>query len=107
MKNAWPELSKTQASNLNNPLKKGWNAMKNPYRRYKVGEVIQVSERDYMGGNTPNNKAKRIVNTYKVVQDYPLFVVCERKARYGSAKIKITIPKWNIEHSSREGVVIL
>lgn len=81
--------------------------MKNPYRRYKVGEVIQVSERDYMGGNTPNNKAKRIVNTYKVIYDHPLFVVCERKARYGSAKIKITIPKWNIEHSSREGVVIL
>ena len=36
--------------------------MKNPYRRYKVGEVIQVSERDYMGGNAPNNKAERIVN---------------------------------------------
>lgn len=81
--------------------------MKNPYRRYKVGEVIQVSERDYMGGKAPNNKAERIVNTYKVVQDYSLFVVCERKARYGSAKIRISIQKWDIEHSTREGVVIL
>ena len=80
--------------------------MKNPYRRYKVGEVIQVSERDYMGGNAPNNKDERIVNTYKVVQDYPLFVVCERKAKFTNANIRISIQKWDIEHSTREGVVM-
>lgn len=81
--------------------------MKSTYKKYKKGEVIQVNERDYIGGDDPNNKAARNINTYKVIYDHPLFVVCERKARYGSAKIKITIPKWNIEHSSREGVVIL
>lgn len=81
--------------------------MKSCYRRYKIGELVNVKEREYNAGNDPNHKSVMLNNTYKVIYDHPLFVVCERKARYGSAKIKITIPKWNIEHSSREGVVIL
>ena len=81
--------------------------MKSTYKRYKKGEVVQVSERDYNAGNDPNNRAERTINTYKVIYDHPLFVVCERKAKFGNAKIKITIPKWDLEHSSRESVVIL
>ena len=81
--------------------------MKSTYRRCKIGEVVQVSERDYTGGNEPNNQAGRNINTYKVIYDHPLFVVCERKAKFGNAKIKITIPKLDIERSSHEGVVIL
>ena len=81
--------------------------MKSTYRRCKIGEVVQVSERDYTGGNDPNNQAARNINTYKVIYDHPLFVVCERKAKLGNAKLIITIPKWDIERSSHEGVVIL
>lgn len=69
------------------------------YRKYKVGEEIKISERDYNAGNEPNNRGERTINTYKVIQDYPLFVVCERKAKCGNAIIRTSVLKSDLEMS--------
>lgn len=76
--------------------------MKYFYRKYRVGEIIRVSEREYNGGDDPLNRAKRNINAYKVIQDYPLFVVCERKSRSnlfsGPVTIRTSFLKWDLEH---------
>ena len=72
--------------------------MKCRHRRYKIGETVQVSERDYNGGDDSAKKALREINTYKVIQDYPLFVVCERKSKFGNVTIRTSFLKWDLEH---------
>lgn len=67
-------------------------------RRYKIGETVQVSERDYTFGNDPNGKTAISLNKYKVIEDYPLFVICERKAKFGNATIRTSFLKWDLEH---------
>ena len=78
--------------------------MKYFYRKYRVGEIIRVSEREYNGGDDPLNRAKRNINAYKVIQDYPLFVVCERTSRNnlfsGPATIRTSFLKWDLEHGA-------
>lgn len=81
--------------------------MKSKYRRYKIGELIKVSERDYTAGNDAMNRADRTTNTYRVSRDHPLFIIGERKAKNGNAIIHVTISKWDLEHSVQDGVVIL
>lgn len=74
------------------------------YRKYKIGETIRVSEKEYTCGNDPLNRAKRVLNTYKVVQDYPLFVVCERQPRskmlQEHATMRTTFLKWDLERQA-------
>ena len=74
--------------------------MKSPYRKYKIGETVKVSEREYNSGDDPARKAIRNVNTYKVIGGYPLFVVCERKSKFGNAKIRTSFLKWDLEHGT-------
>lgn len=75
--------------------------MKSCYRRYKIGELVNVKEREYNAGNDPNHKSVMLNNTYKVVQDYPLFVVCERKAKNDSTvTIRTSFLKWDLEHGT-------
>ena len=93
-------MSKTQASNSNKAERR--IEMKCDYRRYKIGEIIEVQERDYIGGDDPLHRSATHVNNWKVVEDYPLFVVCERQTRnsmfYPNEKIRTTFSKWDLEH---------
>ena len=81
--------------------------MKSKYRKYKIGELIKVSERDYTAGNDAMNRADRTTNTYKVIYDHPLFVIGERKAKNGNAKIHITVHKNDLEKVDCMSVVKL
>ena len=78
--------------------------MKYNYRKYRIGENVEIQERDYIGGDDPAHRSAIQVNRWEVIEDYPLFVVCERLARNSAfsqdAKIRTSFLKWDLEHGA-------